>query len=263
MLRIAALIALPLALGCAGPTRTARAPAPDERPLRIVTYNVNYGLALDPVTRAAIFAHDADVICLQETTPRWEAALRADPALADYPHVQFVHSRGAGGQAILSRHPFLEFDAWRVPPPGWFPAVRIVVDAPDGPVQVLSLHLRPPVSDSGSFVGGWFEVDDVHTAEITHHLARLDAALPTVVLGDFNEDTDGAAMQRLYGWGLTDALSQFDPDAHTWRWDTWVGEITEDLDHVLYSAQFEVLDARVVDAGRSDHLPVVVDLVPK
>lgn len=248
-------------VSCAGPTRVARPPAPGERPLRVVTYNVNYGLAGDPATRAAIFAHDADVICLQETTPRWELTLRADPALAGYPYVRFVHHRGAGGQAILSRYPLAAFEAWDAPPPGWFPAVRAVVEAPEGPVQILALHLRPPFSDSGSFVVGYLESDDVHAAEITGHLAALDATLPTVVLGDLNEDLDGAAIERLTAWGLRDALSQFAPDAHTWRMDTGLGEVTHDLDHVLYGPGLDALDARVVEIGRSDHLPVVVELV--
>jgi len=248
-----------LAMACSAPTLQPRGPAPGDIPLRVVSYNVNFGLAGDPVTGAAIFAHDADVICLQETTPRWEAVLRADPALSRYPFVHFVHSRGAGGQAILSRLPLLEIEHRAAPEGGWFPAVRAVIDVRGRPVQVLGLHLRPPVSDSGSYVSGYWHADAVHTAEIDAHWDLVDGALPTIVLGDFNESADGAAIEWLEARGLFNALPAFDPGAHTWRWDTWLGELTHDLDHVLHDPRLGLLDARVSPSGRSDHLPVVVD----
>ncbi len=259
-LPLAALLAIVAALSCAAPIRTPQTARPDETRLRVVTYNVNYGLAGDPATRAAVFAHDADVIVLQETTPRWAFELGSDPAIADYPHVRFVHSRGAGGQAILSRLPLVFVETLSPPDEGWFPALRAVVDVRGRDVQLLGLHLRPPVSDGGSFVAGYWNNDRIHSAEIADYWAALEPDMPTVILGDFNESADGAAIEFLEARGLINALPLFAPGAPTWRWDTWIGEITHDLDHVMHGPDFRLLDARVVQRGRSDHLPVVVDL---
>lgn len=253
-----ALLVLP---ACSAPVRTAQRPEPGERALRVVSFNVNFGLAGDPATRRAIFAHDADVICLQETTARWAFELRADPAIEAYPYMRFLEAPGAGGQAILSRLPLLDVQARGAPEGGWFPALRAVVDFHGEPVQILALHLRPPISDGGSYVSGYWHSDDIHTAEIERHWQLVESGMPTVVLGDFNEGAGGAAVEWLEARGMRNALPEFDPDAHTWRWQTWIGRITHDLDHVLYGRGLEVLDARAEAVGRSDHIPVVVDLV--
>src|SRR5258705_5225817 len=76
---------------------------PAERPqatvngpnLRMMTYNVNFGGAGMELALAAIAEADADLVCLQETTPAWEQELRG--ALAGiYPRMEFRHTGGAG-----------------------------------------------------------------------------------------------------------------------------------------------------------------------
>src|SRR6185436_20798777 len=69
---------------------------------------------------------------------------------------------------------------------GWFPALRLILDSPLGPVQALVVHLRPPVSDGGSFVSGHFTAPAIHEKEITRFCQALDRNLPTMVVGDFN-----------------------------------------------------------------------------
>lgn len=249
-----------VSIACSAPARVPASPQPGERTLRVVSYNVNFGLAGDPDTRQAVYAHDADVIVLQETTPRWEYELRGHPASAGYPHMHFTHSRGAGGQAILSRLPIVDVEVLSPPDDGWFPALRAVIDVGGHDVQLLGLHLRPPVSDTGSYISGYWNNDRIHGAEIAAYWAALEPHMPTVVLGDFNESADGAAIEWLEAKGLRNTVPQFAPGAHTWRWKTWAGRITHDLDHVLHSAELRLLNARVAERGRSDHLPVVVDL---
>ena len=61
--------------------------------------------------------------------------------------------------------------------------------------------------------------------------------------------------------GLESALPEFDRGAKTWRWQTSVGRVSSTLDHVVYDGTLEPVDARVLDVGRSDHLPVIVTLV--
>jgi endonuclease/exonuclease/phosphatase (EEP) superfamily protein YafD len=220
-----------------------------------MTYNVNYGLGGDPEAIAAIAAADADLVLLQETTPEWERALRA--ALADrYSHMAFRHCCGAGGLAVLSRLPLAERE-YVHSEAGWFPAWRVIVQSPGGPVQVLNLHLRPQVSDSGSVVSGYFTTPSVRLAEAEQFLPLLEPGLATLIAGDLNEGPDGRAVSYLEGEGFRNALPEFDGSQQTWRWRTSFGTVHAQLDHLLYRGAIEPLDVRVLQAGRSDHLPVV------
>ena len=139
--------------GCAVP-RSAEAPRQPEAPrgpsLRVLTFNVNWGMPGADESLAAIHASDADLVCLQETTPDWERLLRQQLGRR-YPHLAFRHFPGAGGLAVLSRHPFRERALVAPEDGGWFPGWIVEVESPVGPVQVLSLHLRPPLNEAGSF----------------------------------------------------------------------------------------------------------------
>ena len=240
---------------CARPTLTPRRPDPGRPVLRVMTYNVNFGLAGDGDTLDAIGQGRADVVFLQETTPAWERALRSSFERT-YPHMAFRHSGGAGGLAVLSKFPFSTASYTRSPH-GWFPAWRVVVRSPLGPLQVLQVHLRPPVSDSGSFVSGYFTTPRIRHREIKFFSTDLRPDLPTLVVGDFNEDHGGRVVDHLKKRGLQSALEQFHPNRDTWRWRTSLGVLTHTLDHVLYSKELRPLNCQVLQAGRSDHLPVV------
>ncbi len=248
---------LPLAILLGGCGRPLPPPTRPVGPtLRVMTYNVNFGIAGDAETIAAIERGGADLVFLQETTPGWEAALRR--ALGRrYPHQAYRHSGGAGGLAILSRRPIREA-AYLAPPGEWFPAWRAIVESPLGPLQVLQVHLRPPVSDRGSWVSGYFTTGGYRRGEIAHFARDLRRDLPTLVVGDFNEASGGQAVRFLEErHGLTDTLERFQPGATTWQWQTSVGRIRLQLDHILHDARLRALDARVLRLGRSDHFPIV------
>jgi endonuclease/exonuclease/phosphatase family metal-dependent hydrolase len=244
--------------GCThAPARQVR--RSDARPsLRVLTYNVNFGIPGDGPTLAAIETANADVVFLQEINAAWERALRARFSAA-YPRAAFYPRGGAGGIGIMSRLPF---SAERLIAPdgdGWFPALGVVLDSPLGPVQALVVHLRPPVSDGGSFVAGHFTAPAIHEQEMARFCQTLDRKLPTLVVGDFNEEEDGPAVAYLARpeWHMKSALPEFLPDRPTWRWRTSFHTFERRLDHIVYDARLEPLDVEVIDAGRSDHLPVV------
>lgn len=253
------LLCLLTAMACT-PRRTATPVPAGEPALRVMTYNVNYGLAGDPATLEAIGAADVDVVFLQETTPEWEEVIRE--RFGDhFPHIAFTHCCGAGGLAVLSRVPIEDRGVLEPPERGWFPAWHVVLDTAVGRVQALNVHLRPPFSDSGSVMAGYFTTKSVREAEIAAYWEQLDPDLPAIVAGDFNENENGRAVSFLRARGLESALPEFDSGATTWRWNTSLGSVSSTLDHVVYDPQLEPVDARVIDAGRSDHQPVVVTLV--
>jgi endonuclease/exonuclease/phosphatase family metal-dependent hydrolase len=234
-------------------------PAPAGAPeLRVLSFNINYGVGHDPRNVAAVAEADADLVLLQETTEESEQAFRE--ALADrYPHMLFRDCCNAGGLGVLSKHP-IRSEAYLEPTVGWFPAWRVVVDTPLGPVQALDVHLRPPMSDGGSWVAGYFSTRDVRREEIEAFWGAIDPELPTVIAGDFNEDAQGRAIAFLAEHGLRSALPQVDPRAKTWRWQTKVGKLRMMLDHVVYGPELELRAAEVMDRGTSDHFPLLVVL---
>lgn len=253
----ALLLVLVLA-GCAHPPRVARAPNAQEPSLEVMTFNVNFGIPGDARTLALISESTAGLIVLQETTPEWELAGRA-VLTKRWPYQRWVHSAGAGGLAVLSTRPFTAtvLENQR----GWFPALQVVAESALGPVQVLAVHLRPPVSDSGSFVSGYLTTSPLRRDELSALLTALQPGLPTLVAGDFNEGTSGAAVSALHGRGFRSVLPEFEPDAKTWGWTVGSIQLSAQLDHIAASAELEPLNAKVVKGGRSDHQPVVATFV--
>lgn len=240
------------------PQRGPALAADGDATMTVMSYNVNFGLEGDEAGIDAIRAGGADIVVLQETTPGWERAIRG--ALRDeYPHMTFRHCCGAGGLAFLSKHPISEREYVDPIDGGWFPAWRVIVRAPLGDVQVLAVHLHPPLDENGSVVSGYFPSKRVRRREIEAFAPLLDKdpTLPALVVGDFNEDERGLALRFLAGRGLVTVLPAFQPDADTWQWQTSLGPVKQRLDHVVADARLVALDARVLNAGRSDHYPVV------
>ncbi len=229
--------------------------------LRVMTFNVNFGVADRQSNIDAIAESGADLVLLQETTEASED--RFVDALSDiYPHALFKDCCNAGGLGILSKHP-IAGDTYLEPEAGWFPAWLVEVDSPIGRVQALDVHLRPPVSDSGSWVSGRFTTRKIRAQEIEAFAEAFDPDLPTIVAGDFNEGENGWAVQFLADRGMRSALPQVDPKAVTWHWPLKLGELSSMLDHIVYDARFVLLRAEVLDRGDSDHYPVVAELALK
>jgi endonuclease/exonuclease/phosphatase family metal-dependent hydrolase len=185
-------------------------------------------------------------VFLQETNPAWERALRGLP----YPHVRFRHWRPgrAGGHALLARAPVVLEEILDAPT-GWFPAWRVVLQPG---LQVLAVHLRPFFSVGAGFHRSFFATHHVRRLEIATYLARLDPALPTIVLGDFNE-ADGPALALLAERGFR----RLPPPGPTWRLWRW----RRAYDHLFYGPGVELADGAVLEAGASDHMPLAARVV--
>ena len=233
-------------------------PLREKSSLRVMSYNVNFGVAGDPEAVAAIASAKPEIVLLQETNEVWEQTLVAG---LSYKHHRFAPPENlpAGGMGVLSRYPIVSVD--ELPSVGGpFFAWRVVVDAPSGRIQILNLHLRPPMSDGGSWVVGFWSTRETRAQEIAWHMERLDPELPTLLVGDFNEEGDGRAMRYAADRGYIDAIAQFAGKRQTWQWPVGSLTIRFQLDHILYDRRFMAIAGGIVDAGNSDHKPIWADV---
>ncbi len=223
--------------------------------LKLMTYNVLYSNQDPDVSLDAIAAADADVVLLQEVTSQWETRLEKR-FKQRYPHRKFhIGGRAAGGIAVLSKHAITDADLWPAPKGtgAWFPAQRLVVDSPLGPIQIVNVHLRPAI-DGGSWIKGFISTPPIRRAEIEAHWKSVDSTLPTIVAGDFNEDSTGLAVDFLAANGLA-LVSTKGPTS--WHYQDLLA-LT--IDHVMVGGGLVGSSGEVIDVGGSDHRPVVVTI---
>ena len=247
--------------GCAGTQEPDF--APQQPHIKIVTYNVNWGFVHPDKVARYLSVENADVICLQETHRYWKESLHKK-LNRQYPYGKFREWGQAGGIAIISKYEL--YDANLIEPnDNWFPAFYTWVDTPIGKIQILNVHLKPPLSEEGKFsAAAYLETGDHHKMELERFLGRTDPNQPMIILGDFNENEKGKAISQLIEAGWTDALSRYDKKTNTWIWQTSAGlEIKNRYDHILYNGFLKCTAARVTNIEASDHLPVTAVIVQK
>ncbi|MBA3499421.1 MAG: hypothetical protein H0T65_03555, partial [Deltaproteobacteria bacterium] len=106
----------------------ATPPLPEDAArLRVMTYNMNFGVAGDRSGVDAITGAAPDIVVLQETNAEWEAVLRGK-----FPHERFQGPKTAwpaGGLGVMSKWPIKSVDEL-LSDGGPFFAWNIVIDAP-------------------------------------------------------------------------------------------------------------------------------------
>ena len=224
---------------------------------RLLSYNVNWGGVGADQVADVIRNFDADVLCLQETTPQWEKYLRNQLA-AEFPFVAFGESEGrmGGGLAFLSKVPAREV-AYIRSDTSWFDGWIVQFETQLGPVQVLNVHLRPPVSDRGGWISGYLGTRDDRLREMERFYKHIKPNIPLIVAGDFNDSENSQVVNWLQYRGLTNALPQFDPGSPTWRWKYRGIKLNRRMDHIMYSPELYCANSEVILRGPSDHFPVV------
>ena len=227
MLRLLCLLLVVIAAGPAAPGEA------EERPLRLVTFNVLHGGPWSSFTgddlqlesRLALIieglrALDPDVVALQEspiTRRRGDVAARIAQALG----LVHVHARATErvfplrvlgrlivgalgfveGPAILSRFPIAATEVYDLPHcQRWFDprvALRADIRTPAGVVAVFSAHTSR---------------DDCQTRRVAE-LAGEPNGRPAVVMGDFNTGETAPALGAFRDHGFVDLFRVANPDA--------------------------------------------------
>jgi len=234
--------------------------SPNQVHIRIVTYNINWGAPRPQVVVDYLAQIDADIVFLQETHSHWEMFLMNQLKI-QYPYTVFRDNRGAGGNAFLSKYPIKNAQVIKSDE-GWFPALYGEVKTPIGTMQLLNVHLRPPLSENGrATISSVYQTPRIHSKEMEDYFQKVDPARPIIIAGDFNENESGNACQWLIDKQFTDCLSVYDHKSKTWHWRLPMGlSLKERYDHIFISEQMRCSGARVDNTNASDHEPVVASI---
>lgn len=223
-------------------------PTPTGPHLRVMTANVQFGLADAETVVRLVRDQDIEVLGVQELTPAFHDALVAEGIEDLLPHGVVDARPGASGTGLYSRHPV---ERVRHEVAGEHANPTGLVDVPDArPVQVTVAHPVPPVLDGG--LAGW--------RDTFRSLPRpRDGGPVHLLIGDFNATVDQPTMRALLDDGYVDAAGA---DGRGWE-ATWrarrVGPGLT-IDHVLVDRSTGVDGVWVHGVPGSDHRAVVAEL---
>ena len=192
---------------------------------------------------------DADILMLQEYSPRWESTAIRRGWFEIYPHQASVVRSDSFGCAIFSRVPLSDVEVVSM---AGLPQLQATIEVDGVEVDLLNVHTLPP--RIASYVPGHHE----GTADILRWVDDRGER-PFVVTGDFNSTPYSRFARQmkpraedawdLAGWG------------HGHTAPNGVFPIPPiRLDHVYVSRGLTVTDVALGEGVGSDHRPLVVDL---
>lgn len=234
----------------------------DPASVRILLWNMHYAVngsgSLDLAAVAgAIERHDPDVVMLNEVARGWLIGGGADDAawLAHRLGGHWAFAPAADrqfGNMLLSRWPLADVRRVELPQAGGTQArsmLSTTVTTPLGDLTVMSVHLEDGAGRAA-----------VRHEQVPVLLATLDALeSPLVFGGDLNAEPTSDEITAITGAGYVSAIDDVgDPSAMTQP-----SVVPDRRIDWLFGDGVRFLTAEVlVDEQQSDHLPVLVTLVP-
>lgn len=222
----------------------------DDVPLRLVSANVLYANR-DVVELADdVAAEGADVVLLQEVTPRVLRDLRSSSLWSAYPYRSLAPRPLFEGAATFSRLPITRGCSVDV---GGSPMLVTDLQTRAGALRVVNVHVVAPLTDADAAIwAGQFPA-----------LARLvdDSPDPVVMAGDFNATLDHDPLDALVTGDVRDAFTVAGTGLGA-TWPTWGNGIPPlmRLDHVLVGGSVEVGSLTEEPSVGSDHARLVAEL---
>lgn len=246
-----ALLTLALALALPASAEEARWQA--------LSYNVFYEQAVFSEVLSVLEAADADLMCLQEVTPAFSKQFARRLAHV-YPHLRFEVRSGTWGIGIASKHRMQEVELFEQAPHR-MPALRATLVRGRERLVAVCVHLFPPGAkrraDAGR-VATFLENADLREQQAERLVKRFEAERrPVLLLGDFNEGDECAALRRIRNAGFERACAAPQSEcgatypAHASFWPALF-----QVDHVL-GRGLHFRSAAVLAQGSSDHYPIV------
>jgi len=237
-------------------------------PLRIATYNLNWGNRRGDQVIDAISTAKPDLVCFQETTPQSEQFLR-DKLSTTFPHFASIGHQGryaAERFAFASKLPLADVK-FTPPDAGLFGFYTATIVVGDVSVLIINVHLTPVMLKLGDGIAAAMtalaDAETIHESEIVAIANVLDPKRPSIVLGDFNSISTFIAPRTLTKLGLIDsfAAANADSDAQpTWTWPTRPLPISLRIDYIFHTNHFSTNESSIIRRDGSDHALVVSEL---
>ena len=227
-----------------------QAPVPEGAPeLRVLSVNLALGGADTGEIAALAASEDADVISLQELTPRIARRIGSGPLGDAYPHRIFQPGSGGAGSGLMARRSLTP-----VTPEGFDGTNTTVATLTargsrgDSPVEVWSVHPHPPIS----------------AEDVRHLRAYIDAipppdpgAPPRILAGDFNSSLDHPDLRELTRRGYHDAAASLGAGLVPTRpSNRFPPKVT--IDHALGDGRISFSDFSTHEITGTDHFAIAV-----
>lgn len=220
--------------------------------MTISTCNLWYGNQ-DPSAFRGFADHQSpDVIALLEVSPLFHREIGAMKEMYPYQRFQQVAlptgKRTPFGMGVISKFPITE---WNVVDEveDALPYLRLTIEAEEFDVEVFVIHAMPPHRDGRA------------RREYLAQLAEaVDIKRATCVVGDFNTTFYGRPLRELLSRAeLHDGRDGFGRQP-TWKPPFFPWFLGLDLDHILLSRHFGVVDHQVGRDIGSDHRPIMATI---
>lgn len=213
----------------------------DRETFTVVSANVYRGAADAEALVALVDRYDADLLTVQELTPRFARELRAAGIGARLPRAIVETRPEAAGGGIYSRLPLRP-----VAPssPTFFRQPRVTAQLPDGRrVRLVDIH---PLTPGRTGIGVW--------EDSLGDLPATGERVPWILAGDFNATLDHLRLREVLDRGYRDAGSV----AGEGLVPTWPNRDHDlppviTIDHVLADSRLSIVDYGVDDLPGSDH----------
>ena len=236
--------------------RSPGPPPSGNEPLRVATYNIHQGFDLQGMPSLdrildVLEEERPHVAALQEVPRGWAVNGSVDALswLAQRLEMHWAWGPAADpfwGNAVLSRYPIVAVENRPMPNNDVLNLDRgyllVTIDVHVELVQIVATHLHH------------VEREPQHRiAQVRELLDGIDWNRPSVLLGDLNAQPNHAEIRMLAEAGLSPRL----PAVATYPAD----RPRRQIDYILATGAFTVVELRTVDTDASDHLPLFATLL--
>ncbi|MBF2067197.1 MAG: endonuclease/exonuclease/phosphatase family protein [Calothrix sp. C42_A2020_038] len=230
--------------------------SPIEKTFTAMSFNMLFSNTDYDAIANVIETSTPDIIGIQEVPPNGDAVW-IKRFSSDYPNFAFRPVEDGHNVGIMSRFPIESVTMLPNSPMRRALSAAIRVDT-DKRLQVIVSHLTPnyPIEKLIQLASEWF----ARRANEVNYIRSLvkQRSVPTIMLCDCNYVNTSEAYARTHevmkdsfrevGWGFghTALINEYFRAAR--------------IDFVWYTQELQAIEARVIDGGGSDHLPIIAKL---
>ena len=227
--------------------------------IRVMTYNVKWGMRNGSELAAEIRRWNPDIIQMQDST----SVLKSDVGVA----LSGWNIRTSGQYIIASRLPLSEPERVEIGWPGSsHHATRVQVRVGDIDVALFNVHLLSPRFGLISVRRRDLDAMITNAEHRLHEADKLVGAIarergPVILTGDLNAPNQSLVCRTFFAANLEDSFSAVGNGyGYTYGRFTKIQHSYVRIDHILFNNRFIALTSDVGTEEASDHAPVIADL---